>query len=154
MAFFQLINTPIELSNLTLYRNTENTVYLTLYEKTTISDPKYLFSFKSANTNGVTKNFICQELQTTAMLLDGAWNKFTITEVDSGSEDLTTGEVHLLPCGQWNYSVYAQSSSSNLDPAAADELLEQGIATVVLSAISREEYTPSNEPIKSYTPGS
>lgn len=139
------------MSNLKLTRLTTNTVYLTLYEKVTISDPKYLFSFSTLQ--GKTKNFIAQDLQTTANLLTGARNKFSIQEVASGSESLLLGVVNLQPEGQWNYKVYAQSSSTNLDPDDADELVEQGIVFVRGTAtVTINSYTDQPTLTKYYNP--
>ena len=98
------------MSNIKITRLTTKILFFTLYEKVTISDPKYLFSFKTLDK---TVNFIAQDLQTTAMLLEGARNKFSIQEVASGSESLLLGIVNLEPEGQWNYKIYAQSSTTN-----------------------------------------
>ena len=141
------------MSNIKIERLTTNTIYLTLYEKVTISDPKFLFNFVSASDEGIEKNFIAQDLQTTAMLLEGARNKFQVQEVASGSESLTMGVVNLQPPGQWNYKIYAQSSSSNLDPDNADELVEQGICFVIGdNGITYNDYTDQPLTEKYYSP--
>ena len=139
------------MSNIKITRLTTNTIYLTLYEKVTISDPKYLFNFVTLDKE---KNFIAQDLQTTAMLLEGARNKFSIQEVASGSESLLLGIVNLQPEGQWNYKIYAQASTTNVDPALADELLEEGIVYVVGEddVITTNEYTDQPELTKYYNP--
>ena len=41
------------------------------------------------------------------------------------------------------YEVYAQISSSNLNPALADELVEEGILKVQLEVTPEVFYTPS-----------
>jgi hypothetical protein len=138
------------MSNIKITRLTINTIFLTLYEKVTISDPKYLFSFKTLDK---TVNFIAQDLQTTAMLLEGARNKFSIQEVASGSESLLLGIVNLEPEGQWNYKIYAQTSTTNVDPTLANELIEEGICFVKGTAVATFN-TYDDQPLltKFYTP--
>ena len=130
-------------------RNTSNEVILTLTEKVTISAPYYfLFSFTSQSTNS-TKNFLCAD---TSSYTD-RYNSFTITEVNAGSENLNTGSVNLQPEGFWNYKIYAQSSSSNLVPASADELVEEGIVRVMGSDIQTyNEYDGQTTTLKYYNP--
>lgn len=102
-------------------RDSANTVVLTLTERTTISTPTYLFSFRSLE--GDYKNFIAEDVS----VQTERYNKFVITEVGTGgTEDLLTGEVILLPTGFWSYTVYAQTSTTNLVPADADEIVERG----------------------------
>lgn len=145
MAFF------LFMSNIKIVRGQANTVYLTLYENVTISDPKYLFSLTNMDK---VKNFIAQDIQTTDLLLAGARNKFIITEVNSGAESLTLGVVNLQPEGQWNYKVYQQTSASNLVPANATSLIEEGIVYVTGNAdvITYNEYTDQPELTKYYNP--
>lgn len=108
-------------------RNTANDVIVTLTEKVTLTAPYYfLFSFTSQSAEGITKNFLASDLST----YTDRYNQFTVTEVNSGSENLLTGFVNLQPAGFWNYKIYAQSSSTNLDPDDADELVEEGIVRV------------------------
>ena len=58
------------------------------------------------------------------------FNKFVITE--SATEVLTSGTVTLKPTGIWNWEVYEQISSTNLNVNAADNQvpLESGQAKV------------------------
>ena len=58
------------------------------------------------------------------------YNKFAITE----------GTTVTLDAGEYQYEIYAQTSPSNLDPALADELVEQGIVKVDFD-VSRTQYT-------------
>lgn len=141
------------MSNISIRRGGANTVYLTLYENVTIGSPTYLFSFNHAGSDKQ-KNFIAQDTQTTAMLLDGARNKFVITEVNSGSESLLTGSVNLQPEGQWNYKIYQQTSTTNLDPDTTQGLIEEGIVYVIGSddIVTYNEYTDQPELTKYYNP--
>jgi len=58
----------------------------------------------------------------------GRFNCFDIVENDT--TDLTNGVVRLTS-GYYNYEIYEQTSSTNLDPALADNLVEIGKARVV-----------------------
>jgi hypothetical protein len=98
---------------------------LTLTEKVTIANPKFLFSFKNRVT----------ELETNVLLTDissfkDRYNKFAVTE----------GSTFTLDCGEYNYFVYAQTSSVNTNPLLADELVEEGLLKVLLGALTTKEY--------------
>ena len=118
-------------------RNSANTVVLTLTERTTITNATYLFSFQSLENEY--KNFIAIDTS----VQTERYNKFIITEVGNGAEDLTVAEVQLLPTGFWKYTVYAQTSTTNLLPASADEIVERGKVLVQDSSTPAVTY---NEP--------
>lgn len=99
--------------------------YLTLTEKVTIANPKFLFSFKNRVT----------ELETNVLLTDisayiDRYNKFAVTE----------GTTFDLDCGEYNYFVYAQTSTTNTNPLLADELVEEGLFKLLLGTITTTEY--------------
>jgi len=99
--------------------------YLTLTEKVTITNPKFLFSFKHRVT----------EVETNVLITDisaytDRYNKFAVTE----------GSTFTLDCGEYNYFVYAQTSATNLDPLLADELVEEGLLKLLLGDIVTTEY--------------
>jgi hypothetical protein len=98
---------------------------LTLTEKVTIANPKFLFSFKHRVT----------ELETNKLLTDisafkDRYNKFAVTE----------GSTFTLDCGEYNYFVYAQTSSVNTNPLLANELVEEGLLKVLLGTLTTKEY--------------
>jgi hypothetical protein len=99
--------------------------YLTLSEKTTIANPTYLFSLTHRLTN-TAYNFI---LTDTSAYVE-RYNQFAITE----------GTTVTLDAGEYQYEIYAQTSSTNLDPALADELVEQGIVKVDFD-VTRTQYS-------------
>jgi hypothetical protein len=102
-------------------RDSSGIVALSLSERTTIANPTFLFSFESIENEF--KNFIADDIS----IYTDRYNKFIITEVgDGGTEDLTNGEIILLPTGFWDYTIYAQTSITNLVPASADEIVERG----------------------------
>lgn len=102
-------------------KGTVNTnIVLTLNEKVTIPNPTFLFSFTD-DQNKTVKNFICAD---TTLGANDRCNKFDIEE--NVNEDLLNGVVSLNRIGFWYYKVYAQTSTTNLDPSLADELVEEG----------------------------
>lgn len=101
------------------------TWYLTLTEKTTISNPTYLFSLTHRLTN-VAYNFI---LTDTSSYVE-RYNAFEVTE----------GTTVTLDAGEYLYKIYAQSSPTNLNPDLANEVVEEGIVKVDFD-VTRTQYT-------------
>jgi hypothetical protein len=89
--------------------------YLTLSEKTTIANPKYLFSITQRQSN-TTTNFILTDISA----FTERYNKFNVTE----------GTTFDVDAGEFLYKVYAQTSNSNLNPSLANELVEEGLLKV------------------------
>tara|TARA_R110000782_G_scaffold84289_3_gene164485 strand:+ start:1297 stop:1689 length:393 start_codon:yes stop_codon:yes gene_type:complete len=90
---------------------------LTLTEKTTIVNAVYLFELESDQTKDL-YYFIGDETLNTSRI-----NLFTITE---GVDDPLNSSIILGPVGFYSYTVYAQTSTTNLDPLLADETVESG----------------------------
>lgn len=90
-------------------------VYLTLTEKQTISSPNYLFTFKNRSTNTEVKFVLL--FAADVSLFKERYNKFSV-KVDKYFSS--------KPRGQWTYSVYQQTSTSNTDTTGLT-LLESGI---------------------------
>ena len=101
--------------------------YLTLTEKVTISNPKFLFYLTHRQTNK-TYAFILTDVST----FTERYNKFSINE---NTYDFFEGE--------YMYEIYAQTSSSNLNPSLANEQVESGILKVQLEISEEVFYTPS-----------
>lgn len=101
--------------------------YLTLTEKVTISNPYFLFSVTHRQTMRV-YNFILTDVST----FKERYNKFSIDETDYNFYE-----------GEYMYEVYAQTSSTNLDPSLANELVEEGILKVQLVVSPETFYTPN-----------
>lgn len=96
-----------------LQKATNNTnIALTLYEKTTLSPVYYLFEFQNDQTK-VKYYQIFTDVSTTGSARERA-NLFNIEVVNSGSG---ANKIILGNAGLYNYTIYEQSSSSNLDPA-------------------------------------
>jgi len=115
-------------------RNSGNEIALTLTEKGTAA--YYLFKFQSDNTEAVE---YC--IATDSSLYPDRFNKFTITE--TSTPDNLNAEVELPTEGQWRYFVYANSSSSNLDPTGLTEL-ETGIVKVTGTSTPVTTYSGGN----------
>ena len=108
-----------------LKRNQINSnITLTLKEKTTITDPVYLFRFESDQSK-VSYYCICQDLATTAQKVRA--NRFNITE---GTNDPLNSKVILGLSGRYHYFIYEQATGSiNLDPTGLT-IVERGIMTL------------------------
>lgn len=101
--------------------------YLTLTEKVTISNPYFLFYVTHRQTNK-TYAFILTDVST----FPERYNKFSIDETDYDFYE-----------GEYMYEVYAQTSSTNLNPTLANELVEQGLLKIQLSESVIDEYNPT-----------
>lgn len=101
--------------------------YLTLTEKVTISNPYFLFYVTHRQTNK-TYAFILTDVST----FKERYNKFSINE-----------NTYNFFEGEYMYNVYAQTSSSNIIPSLANELVEEGILKVQLVETAEVFYTPS-----------
>lgn len=97
-------------------KNSTSTIILTLTEKQTLTSPNYLFWFKSRGTNQEVA-FVVLNAADLSTYKD-RFNKFEI-DVDSNFAD--------SPEGDWEYEIYEQTSTSNIDPTLATSLLETGI---------------------------
>ena len=108
-----------------LKRNQLNSnITLTLSEKTTISDPVYLFQFESDQSK-VSYYCICQDLATTAQ--KERYNLFDITE---GTNDPLNSKLVLGLQGRYHFYIYEQAPGSpNLDPTGLT-IVERGIMTL------------------------
>lgn len=114
-----------------------NTVVLTLTEKSTLTNPDYLFVFKNDQTE-VEYIFIAAD---TSLYTD-RYNKFTITETSSNTDPLD-GEVELPLTKFYTYTIYEQNSATNLDPALATGVVEVGKVEVFDTASTDSTYTPT-----------
>lgn len=91
----------------------------------------YLFKFFNLSTN-ISDFCIAEDTSP----FEQRYNAFTIT--DQAAPTATDAEVDLA-VGQYKYYVYANSSSSNLDPAGLLEL-ESGMCIVTGTETSPTEY--------------
>ena len=107
-------------------RGAINYIYTTLKEKqTTTTGVYYLFECENILTKE--KKYF---LPTSVDVTTDRYEKIKLQETDS--EILTGGKVKLKPSGTWKYTVYEQTSSSNLSPVSESVVgvLETGILQV------------------------
>jgi len=117
-----------------LVLGTNTKIDLTLSEKTTIAIPTYLFEF--INNQTLAKVYcICSDTS----LYPLRYNRFTLVVKTTGAVALS-GEINLTIGDEYVYNVYAQTSTTNLNPALATELVESGYMTYDKSMTSRSEY--------------
>ena len=117
-------------------RGTNSTIIFTLKEKQTLTNPYFLFELKFRGDGTTTKTFIAADTST----YSDRYNQFLVTEVNAGSEILTSGTVNLQTVGEWHYRIFEQTSASNLNVANATSELENGIIKV-LPGSSSTSYT-------------
>ncbi len=90
-------------------------IYLTLTEKETLASPNYLFVFKNRSTNTEVKFVLLNAADVS--LFKERYNKFSL-KIDKYFSS--------KPKGQYTYSVYEQTSTTNQDTTGLN-LLESGI---------------------------
>ena len=100
-------------------QNTTSSLTLTLKEKTTLALPIYLFQFRNV-TEKVSYYCIMEDTS----LYKDRYNEFVFTE---GTDLPLVGELILGAGGQYEYFVYEQTSSTNLDPTLSTGLVESGL---------------------------
>jgi hypothetical protein len=116
-----------------LIKGTTANVILTLTEKQLISAPNYLFVFTNRTTNYDVK-FILVNAKDLSLYKE-RFNKFSI-KVDSYFSNKLNG--------QWDYSVYEQTSSQNTDVTGLN-LLESGVMILSEAETIYTEYSPSDK---------
>ena len=99
-----------------LSKGATSEIILTLKEKQTLSSPNYLFYFKGRGTNKEVK-FVVLNASDTSTHKD-RYNQFSI---------VTNTYFVNYQDSEWDYKIYEQTSTSNLNPALATGLLEVGI---------------------------
>lgn len=115
-------------------KNTTNTVILTLSEKTTLTNAKYLFEVINDMSNEV-KCFIAADISTNKL----RYNEFEF--IENITEDLLNGTFSLTLSGFYKYNVYEQVSSTNLNPLLALNLIDKGKLNVASQLSDYPVYT-------------
>lgn len=133
---------------LVVNKSSNNELILTITEKSTLTDPVYLFKFTS-DYNSTSKYVIIEDTSDYTY----RYNKFILTE--SVTEVLTSGTVNFNPSGFWSYEVYEQTSTSNLNPQLSDNTqpLERGKMLVIGDSITIKRHEPTNTTYKGYGTG-
>jgi len=99
-----------------LTKGATSEIILTLKEKQTLASPNYLFYFKGRGSNKEVKFVILNALDTSQY--KDRFNQFSI---------VTNTYFANYQDSEWDYKIYEQTSSSNLNPSLATGLLEVGI---------------------------
>jgi hypothetical protein len=115
-------------------KNTTNKVILTLSEKTTLTNAKYLFEVTNDMSNAV-KYFIAADISANKL----RYNEFDFRE--NVTEDLLNGTFSLELSGFYKYNVYEQVSAVNLNPLLALNLIDKGKLNVVSQMSTYPVYT-------------
>lgn len=102
---------------LNITKGVSNELYVTATEKTTITGASYLFVFTHALTSEIRAFVLPNTSSFTAR-----YDLFTFTEGSTTQKTLGYGTHY--------YKIYAQISTTNLDPELADEEVERGIAYI------------------------
>jgi hypothetical protein len=126
-----------------LIPNTNNIVPLTLTEKSTLSNPIYLFRF--IHSTGV--EAVC--ISTDLSLYKSRYNKFILKTID-GTPNRLIGELHLKHGDQYEYIIYEQTSTTNLDYKLATNEVERGIMIFDLPTNERKVYESREDTRKIY----
>lgn len=107
-------------------------IILTLTEKELLINPNYLFVFTNRSANTEVK-FIMLNNTDISQYKD-RYNEFSIVTNTNFSSALN---------GQYDYDIYEQTSTSNLNPAGLN-LLESGIMELVGTPFNFTEYTTTD----------
>ena len=118
-----------------------NVVALTLSEKSTLTNPTYLFEFKNSQTN-ISIYFISTDYSTAK----NWYNKFDIIETD-GASNLLNSTINLSLEGQYSYVIREQESTTNLDPLLSGSIVETGKVNLVGEHLETPTYNPIIEPV-------
>ena len=100
-------------------KNSTNNRILTLSEKTTLTNAVYLFEVIN-DQSGAVKCFICDDISPNPV----RYNEFNF--IENSNEDLLNGTFELELTGFYTYNVYEQTSTTNLGPTLATNLIETG----------------------------
>tara|TARA_R100000664_G_C2699956_1_gene100686 strand:+ start:148 stop:558 length:411 start_codon:yes stop_codon:yes gene_type:complete len=126
-----------------LTRGQVNNFYVSLQEKrisSTTTTIYYLIEFTNIMTNSAVY------VVASTISSNARYDKLRITE--SNTPDAPNGTQTLEPVGFFNYIIYEQTSSTNINPsdASVKGIVERGLAYVQDSTpeFSYTEYNPSN----------
>lgn len=114
-------------------KNTTNNIILTLAEKTTLTNVVYLFEIIN-NASSEVKCFIAEDISPNPI----RYNEFNL--IENTTEDLLNGTFELELSGFYKYNIYEQTSTTNLDPAIATNLIETGKLNVTSTIEELEQY--------------
>lgn len=100
-------------------KNSTNNRILTLSEKTTLTNAVYLFEVIN-DQSGTVKCFIANDISANPV----RYNEFNL--IENATENLLNGIFELELSGFYTYNIYEQTSTTNLNPLLATNLIETG----------------------------
>ena len=111
------------------------TIYVSLQESVkhfTTAYDDYLLEFENANTN---ENFYV------IGNVDSDNERYTSFDINTDSDDAVNGDI-ILKKGEYNYTIFGQNSTTNLNPtdAVVVGVLEIGLMRVTSTTTFFEEY--------------
>lgn len=110
---------------ITVSQSSTNKIVLDI--STSVSNPYFLIRFTNCAVNIST-------IALFAMQSSGSFYIIHIVEVgENGTEDKVNGKLRLGPSGDWQAEIWAQASSTNLNPNLANEFIEE-IEVIVKSS--------------------
>ena len=112
-------------------------VILTLKEKQTLSGANFLFYFTSRVTD-----------QNVAFVVLGSSDLSGFKDRYNAFDIVVNSHFANVPSGEFNYWIYQQASTNNLDPALASGLVESG--QMSLKNSTEFEYTTYNQTNNTY----
>lgn len=115
-----------------LTRSFTQNIILTLTEKQLLTNPNYLFVFTNRSDNTLVKFVKLNNTDISAY--KDRFNNFSITTNTYFNSSLN---------GQYDYQIYEQTSTSNLNPTGLN-MLESGIMELVGTTMSYTEYTTTD----------
>jgi hypothetical protein len=115
-----------------LTKGATQNIILTLTEKQLLTNPNYLFVFTNRSANTEVK-FVSLNNTDISQYKD-RYNEFSIVTNTNFATALN---------GQYDYDIYEQTSTSNLNPAGLN-LLESGIMELVGTPFNFTEYTTTD----------
>lgn len=124
-----------------------NYIVFTLFEKQTLVSPYWLFEL----TNKVEKSpiyFIASDVSSFPL----RFNKFLITET-SGTNIPTSGVITLAEEGEYDYRIFEQTSSTNLNPINTTNVVEVGMIKVTGTKPTTTSYDNQDKTYKTYGNG-
>jgi hypothetical protein len=105
----------------------DSTNKIVLDVTTSVTSPYFLIRFTNCTVNIST-------IALFALQSSGSFYIIHIVEVgEGGVTDPVNGELRLGPAGDWQAEIWAQTSSTNLNPNLADEFLEEIDVIVIAS---------------------
>lgn len=117
-----------------LTQSAPRTVVMTVTEKTTLSNPYYLFVFESRQATGHKVVLIAENTSTITVRYD----EFTISH--STTPDPYNGEGDFTYTGEYAYTVYQKTGAQTLDIPASEYIVETGICKVMGEESSNTTY--------------